>query len=295
MFAATSPTCCLSMPSTTNLVGVSTRNAMPSGGLTTTGWLNPSANSRSLPLAWTRYPTPTISSVLAKPWVTPVTMFAISERESPCSALISPSSDGLVTVITPPSWTTSIGTATSWLSVPFGPFTVTSRPLIVTSTPAGTTTGVRPIRDIVSSLPHVGEDFPAHALLLGLPVGQQAARRRDDRDAEAAEHPRQVVLARVDPQAWLRDALDPGDRALPRRAVLQRDHQGLANLRVLDPPAGDVALLLEYLGDVHLDLRVRHRDRIVVGGIGVAQTSQHVRDRVGHSHGLMAPPRRGFP
>src|SRR5215831_5602721 len=155
-------------------------------------------------------------------------MFAISERESPCSALISPSSDGLVTVITPPSWTTSIGTATSWLSVPFGPFTVTSRPLIVTSTPAGTTTGIRPIRDIVSSLPHVGEDFPAHALLFGLPVGQQAAR--------------------------LRDALDPGDRALPRRAVFQRDHQVLANLRVLDPPAGDVALLLEYLGDVHLDL-----------------------------------------
>src|SRR6266705_755859 len=37
MFAATSPTCCLSMPSTTNLVGVSTRNEIPSGGRTTTG------------------------------------------------------------------------------------------------------------------------------------------------------------------------------------------------------------------------------------------------------------------
>src|SRR6185437_703870 len=62
--AATSPTCCLSMPSTTNLVGASTRKVMPSGGLTTTGWLNPSENSRSLPLVWTRYPTPTISRVL---------------------------------------------------------------------------------------------------------------------------------------------------------------------------------------------------------------------------------------
>src|SRR5712692_3161377 len=216
-------------------------------------------------------------------------MLAISERESPCSALISPSSDGLVTVITPPSCATSIGTATSRLSVPFGPFTVTSRPLMVTSTPGGTTTGIRPIRDIVSSpLPDEGEDFPAHAMLLGLPVGHQAARRRDDRDAEPAEHPRQVVPACVDPQAWLGDSLDPGDRALSRRAVLQRDHQVLADLRVLDPPAGDIALLLEYLGDVHLDLGMRHRDGIVVGGIGVAQTSQHVRDRVGHSHGLMA-------
>src|SRR5215469_1913154 len=52
--AAVSPTSCLSMPSTTNLVGASTRKVMPSGGVTTTGWLKPSANSRSLPLAVTR-------------------------------------------------------------------------------------------------------------------------------------------------------------------------------------------------------------------------------------------------
>jgi len=35
-----------------------------SGGVMTTGWLNPSENSRLLPLACTRYPTPTISRVL---------------------------------------------------------------------------------------------------------------------------------------------------------------------------------------------------------------------------------------
>src|ERR1700722_17323811 len=39
MLAATSPTCCLSMPSTTNLVGVSTLKVMPSGAATGTGWL----------------------------------------------------------------------------------------------------------------------------------------------------------------------------------------------------------------------------------------------------------------
>src|SRR5689334_7227745 len=52
--AATSPTCCLSMPSTTNLVGASTRKVMPSGGVMVTGWLKPSENSRLLPLACTR-------------------------------------------------------------------------------------------------------------------------------------------------------------------------------------------------------------------------------------------------
>ena len=39
MFAATSPTCCLSMPSTVNLVGDSTLKEMPSGASTRIGWL----------------------------------------------------------------------------------------------------------------------------------------------------------------------------------------------------------------------------------------------------------------
>src|SRR3954467_2624307 len=54
ILAATSPTCCLSMPSTRNRVGASTVKVMPSGALTGTGWLKPSANSRSDPRAWTR-------------------------------------------------------------------------------------------------------------------------------------------------------------------------------------------------------------------------------------------------
>src|SRR5690606_20638373 len=62
MLAATSPTCCLSMPETENLVGDSTVKVMPSGAVTVTGWEKPSANSRFEPLASTRYPVPTISS-----------------------------------------------------------------------------------------------------------------------------------------------------------------------------------------------------------------------------------------
>src|SRR6202012_3716339 len=85
-------------------------------------------------------------------------------------------------------------------------------------------------------LPDVGEDFPAHAVLLGLLVGHQAAGRRDDRDAEPAEHAGQVVLLRVNPQTGLGDPLDPRNRALARVAVLQRDHEVLADLGVLDAP-----------------------------------------------------------
>ena len=60
-----------------------------------------------------------------------------------------------------------------------------------TSTPAGTAMGSLPIRDMCSppGLPHVGEDFPAHALLVGLTVREQTGGGGQDGDAEAAEHP----------------------------------------------------------------------------------------------------------
>src|ERR1700722_13337619 len=172
-------------------------------------------------------------------------MLAISDRDRPCSARISPSSLGLVTVMVPSAWLTSIGAGTSRLSSPFGPFTCTWRPLMLTSTPPGTVTGIRPIRDIAGSPPDVSEDFSAYALPFRLLVGHQAGRRRDDRNAEAAEHPGQTVLAGVHAQARLGHALETGDRALSGWPELQRDHQVLANVGVLHLPVGDVALLLQ--------------------------------------------------
>src|SRR6266540_118491 len=51
-----------------------------------------------------------------------------------------------------------------------------------------------------SSSPDVGEDFPAYPSPAGLPVGQQPLRRRNDGDAEAAEHARQVGRLGVHPK-----------------------------------------------------------------------------------------------
>ena len=42
------------MPWTENFVGLSTVKLIPAGGVTFTGWLKPSENSRSEPLAATR-------------------------------------------------------------------------------------------------------------------------------------------------------------------------------------------------------------------------------------------------
>src|SRR5512147_253940 len=98
---------------------------------------------------------------------------------------------------------------------PLGPFTVTSEPLILICTPAGMETGFFPIRDITSSttrncsgLPNVAQHFATHAQALGLLAGDNALRRRQDRDTHTRQHARHFHLGGVDPAAGLADALD---------------------------------------------------------------------------------------
>src|SRR5690348_9052643 len=186
-------------------------------------------------------------------------MLATKVRLRPCSARLRFSSSGRVTTSVPSSaFEIEMGSATVWVSVPFGPLTVTRRSVMSTSTPLGIWIGSRPMRDMSETpLPDVGEDFAAHAALRALLVGEQTVRCRDDRDAEAAEDARQVGRLRVDAQPGLAHAPDTGDRALAVRAVLELDDEVLRRgvaLDVLDVEAGDIALLLQDLGDVHLHL-----------------------------------------
>src|SRR5579859_369040 len=188
-------------------------------------------------------------------------MLLTSVRDRPWRSLETRSSFGRVTSRLPSSpFSIEMGLTTVCVRVPLGPFTVTSWPVMLTSTPAGTGIGSRPIRDIASppSLPDVGEHFAADALAGRLTVGEQAVRGRDDGDAEAAEDARQAGGLRVHAKTRLADPLDPGDGALAVRAELQLDGELLAHLRVLHGPGGDVALLLEDLADVRLDLARRH-------------------------------------
>src|SRR6478609_11620106 len=144
-----------------------------------------------------------------------------------------------------------MGVGTVCSREPLGPFTVTSAPLMVTSTPAGTGTGILPIRDIGVSpfrLPDVGEDFAAHALRGGLLVGEEAGGRGQDRHTQATEHLGQLRGLDVLAQARLGHAAHAGQAALTVGAVLELDGEVLAHPRVLDAPAGDVTLRLEDLG-----------------------------------------------
>src|SRR5215212_5069435 len=234
-------------------------------------------------------------------------MLLIRVRVRPWSDRLSRSSSGRFTSRVPESsLSTVIGAATWWDRVPLGPLTVTRRSSMATSTPDGTAMGSLPMRDMlvlsfaVLGLPDVGEDFPTHALLVRLAVGQQALARRDDRDAESAEHLRKTGVLGVHAQAWLADPADARDGALPVAAVLERDRQGLPDSRLAvvavvgDVVRSDVALLLEDLGDALLQLAVGHRHFVVVRLVGVAQTGEHVCDRVSHRHGREALSRCGF-
>src|SRR4029079_18393141 len=150
---------------------------------------------------------PTSSSLRSKPLVTPVTMFARFARAAPAAATRS--------FVALPSATTTTSvwsfcatlrpSASGSVSAPFAPFTVTVPAAIVALTPCGRLTGNFAILDMFLSSGDDAEHFAALAGAARLALGHHALRRRDDRDAEAAQHFRQLVLAAVVAQARARD------------------------------------------------------------------------------------------
>src|SRR5436190_17251736 len=107
-------------------------------------------------------------------------MLLTSVRVRPWSDLSIFVSVGRVTVRVSPSRSSTIRGGSWRVRDPLGPFTVRTRPSSVTSTPAGTVMGRRPIRDI--ALPDVGEDLAAELGLLGLRAGHDPLGRADDDD-----------------------------------------------------------------------------------------------------------------
>src|SRR5678816_1433622 len=134
-------------------------------------------------------------------------MLFTSVRVRPCSCLWFFCSVGRVTTMVPSAWLTAMSGWSERLRVPLGPFTVTVRPSIVTSTPDGTAMGRRPIRDMSIGLPDEREDFAAQLRLARLLAGHDPLARADDDDAQAAEDSRDVRLTRVDAQPGLADPL----------------------------------------------------------------------------------------
>src|SRR3954469_502181 len=101
-------------------------------------------------------------------------------RVSPWSDLSIFVSVGRTIVMVSPSCSSAMRGGSCRVRDPLGPFTVTTRPSSVTSTPEGTVMGRRPMRDI--ALPDVGEDLAAELGLAGLAAGHDPLGRADDHD-----------------------------------------------------------------------------------------------------------------
>src|SRR4051794_38403597 len=210
-------------------------------------------------------------------------MFLTSVRVSPWSDLSIFVSVGRTMVMVPSSCSSAMRGGSWRVSDPLGPFTVSTRPSSVTSTPSGTVMGSRPMRDI--GLPDVREDLAAELGLAGLAAGHDPPRRADDDDAETAEHARDVGLAGVHAQAGLADSLEARDDRHLAVDVLELQAQHRRGPLALLADVGDEAFLHEDAGDLPLGAGGRD-DHLGVAGAGrVADAREHVRDRVGDVHG----------
>src|SRR6185437_10821766 len=194
-------------------------------------------------------------------------MFATMARMVPESAFASFDSFAAANVTLSPSRFTTTSRAMRCLSVPSGPFTVSSPWPTVTSTFSGMTTGFFPMRDMSRSSDHDAEHFAADARLARAAVGHHAPRGGDDRDPQPVHHARDVLAALVDAQPRARDALDLLDHGLAG-VVLQPDlDHGLAVVVALGEVL-DVALVLQDLGDGALHLGGRDHDARLLGRLG---------------------------
>src|SRR3989442_9209876 len=152
-------------------------------------------------------------------------MFATSERQRPWSARAVRLSSPREIVSTLPSSFAVMPVESGCVSLPFGPSARTTLPSTDTFTPSGTGMGFLPIRDMRGSLPHVGEDFPAHLLLSRGAIGDDAARGRDDGHAHPREDGGHLVVGDVHAPAGLRDAHEARDHPLVAGPVLHVDAQ----------------------------------------------------------------------
>src|SRR5208337_441202 len=89
---------------------------------------------------------PTISSSLVQPLVTPSTALLTSARASPCTAACA--SSGRNATRLPSFCSIVMPDGRDVSSLPFGPWTITVLPSILTVTPFGIAIGFFPIRDI---------------------------------------------------------------------------------------------------------------------------------------------------
>src|SRR5208283_783662 len=255
---------------------------------------------------------PTISRSLVQPLVTPSTALLTSARASPCTAACA--SSGRIATRLPSFCSIVMPDGRDVSSLPFGPWTITVLPSILTVTPFGIAIGFFQIRDISRSssfairyspfahrplrtakseqrtaafLPRLAQQFAAQAFAARLASGHHAFGRGQDVDTHAAEHARNLGAAHVDAAAGTRYPRQVGDHGFIIVAVLQIYAQDLVALFFRRLEVRDIALFFEDAGYLRLQLGSWYIDFLVPGANRIADAREHVCDRIGQPHRLL--------
>src|SRR6266567_3580406 len=138
-----------------------------------------------------------------------------------------------------------------------------------------------------SCLPNFAEEFASEALLARLPSGHYAARRGQDVDTQASEHARNFGAANVYPAPGTRDPRHIRDRRLIITCVFQVDADDLVAFLFGSLEVRDIALLFEDAGNLHFQVGSGNIHLLVPRTNRVANSRQHVCDRIGQIHRLL--------
>src|SRR5262249_28505250 len=152
-------------------------------------------------------------SVRVKPWPTPRTMLSISLRVRPCTLRARRVSPRRWTLTASASTATCTSASISRSSLPFGPSTRTRPSVTWTFTPAGSFTGIFPIRDIewFLCLPDGADDLAADVLATRGAIDEHAFRGGEHVHAEPLAHRGDVAHADVDAETRAAHPPDAAD------------------------------------------------------------------------------------
>src|SRR5688572_23291953 len=181
--------------------------------------------------------------------------------------------------------------ATTKLSSPLAPFTLTTLAATVAVTPWGSSTGRFATRLISKPSRHDAEHFAALPDGPRLFVRHHALGRGNDGGAETTLDLRQLGLAAVDTQAGTRHALEAVDHGAAVE-VLQLDAERLLGTFVGDLESGHVAFFLQNLDQRRLQLRRRHGHFRLARQLCVADAGQEVGNGISHAHAMCSLPAR---
>src|SRR6478609_10587561 len=127
--------------------------------------------------------------------------------------------------------------------------------------------------------PDLTQKLATHLAATGFLVGHQTGGGADDRDTEAAEDARDLIVAHVHAATGPRHAADALEGRRTIFAIFQDDGQRLVLLRtpLLLAHVGNVAFGLEQQGDVLLELVRGYASQLVARHGGVSDSRKQIR------------------